>query len=94
MLNITDIRIRLVKDSVDGKLKGVASITLDGCFVVHDIKILNGNDGTLFISMPSRKNPNSGEYRDVAHPLDNNTRDDIRAKVLAKYEEELAKAQE
>ena len=84
-LKITDIRIRLVQNS-DSKLKAVASITIDDCFVVHDIKVLEGNQG-FFVSMPSRKTP-EGEYKDVAHPINTPTREEINKLVLAKYEEE------
>ena len=84
-LKITDIRIRLVPND-DSKLKAVASITIDECFVVHDIKVLEGNQG-YFVSMPSRKTP-EGEYKDVAHPINTPTREEINKLVLAKYEEE------
>lgn len=88
-LKITDIRIRLVQNT-DSKLKAVASITIDDCFVVHDIKVLEGNQG-FYVRMPSRKTP-EGEYKDVAHPLNTPTREEINRLVLAKYEEEQAKA--
>ena len=84
-LKITDIRIRLVQNT-ESKLKAVASITIDDCFVVHDIKVLEGNQG-YFVSMPSRKTP-EGEYKDVAHPINTPTREEINKLVLAKYEEE------
>ncbi|MGN0961267.1 MAG: septation regulator SpoVG [Christensenellales bacterium] len=84
-MKITDIRIRLVQNS-ESKLKAVASITIDDCFVVHDIKVLEGNQG-YFVSMPSRKTP-EGEYKDVAHPINTPTREEINRLVLAKYEEE------
>lgn len=85
-LKITDIRIRLIPNG-ESKLKAVASITIDDCFVVHDIKVLEGNQG-YFVSMPSRKTP-EGEYKDVAHPINTPTREEINKLVLAKYEEEL-----
>ena len=88
-MKITDIRLRLIPNE-DSKLKAVASITIDECFVVHDIKVLEGNQG-YFISMPSRKTP-EGDYRDVAHPINTPTREEINKLVLAKYEEEKAKA--
>ncbi|MBP3390000.1 MAG: septation regulator SpoVG, partial [Clostridia bacterium] len=75
-LNISDIRIRLVKKD-DSKLKAVASITIDECFVVHDIKIVQGPE-SLFISMPSRKTP-EGEFKDIAHPINTPTREKISA---------------
>ena len=83
-MKITDIRIRLVPNE-ESKLKAVASITIDECFVVHDIKVLEGNQG-YFVSMPSRKTP-EGEYKDVAHPINTPTREEINKLVLAKYEE-------
>ena len=88
-MKITDIRLRLIPNE-DSKLKAVASITIDDCFVVHYIKVLEGNQG-YFISMPSRKTP-EGDYRDVAHPINTPTREEINKLVLAKYEEEKAKA--
>lgn len=88
-MKITDIRLRLIPNE-DSKLKAVASITIDDCFVVHDIKVLEGNQG-YFVSMPSRKTPD-GDYRDVAHPINTPTREEINKLVLAKYEEEKANA--
>ena len=84
-MKITDIRIRLIPNT-ESKLKAVASITIDECFVVHDIKVLEGNQG-YFVSMPTRKTP-EGEYKDVAHPINTPTREEINRLVLAKYEEE------
>jgi len=83
MMNITEVRIRMVKKD-EGKLKAVASITIDNCFVIHDIKIIEGNDGP-FIAMPSKKTPD-GEYKDVVHPLNNETRDKLAALILAEFE--------
>ena len=86
-LKITDIRIRMVgKD--DSKLKAVASFTIDDAFVVHDVKIIDGANG-YFIAMPSRQAP-SGEYKDIAHPANTETREQIVAAVLAAYEKEKA----
>jgi stage V sporulation protein G len=90
-LKITDIRIRLIQNE-DSKLKAVASITIDECFVVHDIKVLEGNQG-YFVSMPTRKTP-EGEYKDIAHPINTPTREEINKLVLAKYEEEKNKTNE
>lgn len=87
MLNITDIRIRLVKRD-DGKLKAVASVIIDDCFAVHDIKIISGAEGE-FIAMPSRKTPD-GEFKDIVHPINTETREMLRSKVLAAYKEALA----
>lgn len=83
MLNITDIRVRLVKKE-DLKLKAVASITIDNCFVIHEIRVIEANNG-LFVAMPSRKTP-EGEFKDTAHPIDTDTRNDLDKKVLEAYE--------
>ena len=91
MLNITDIRIRLVKKE-DSKLKAVASMTIDGCFVIHDIKVVEGNNG-CFVPMPSRKTP-EGEFKDIAHPIDTATRQQIDSSILAAYEKALKEEQE
>lgn len=82
-LKISDIRIRLVTKD-DSKLKAVASITIDECFVVHDIKVIEGKEG-YFISMPSRKTPD-GEYKDIVHPINTETRELIREAILNAYE--------
>ena len=81
-MQITDVRVRKV--SKDGKMKAVVSITLDNEFVVHDIKVIEGEKG-LFIAMPSRK-AGDGEYRDIAHPINSETRDKIQRIILEKYE--------
>jgi len=86
-VKITDIRIHLIPNT-DSKLKAVASITIDDCFVVHDLKVLEGNQG-YFVSMPPRKHKTlEGKYEDVAHPINTPTREEINRLVLAKYEEE------
>ena len=82
-MQITDVRIRQV--AKEGKMKAVVSITLDNEFVVHDIKVIDGDKG-LFIAMPSRKT-GEGEYRDIAHPINSGTRERIQALILQKYEE-------
>ena len=82
-MQITDIRIRRI--SKEGKMKAVVSITFDNAFVVHDIKIIEGEKG-LFIAMPSRKAAD-GEYRDIAHPINSETRDTVQSMVLRRYEE-------
>ena len=82
-LKITDVRVRLVAKD-DSKLKAVASITIDECFVVHDIKIIEGKEG-FFISMPSKKTPD-GEYRDIVHPINTETREQVIAEILKAYE--------
>ena len=83
MMNISDVRVRLVKKE-DSKLKAVASITIDECVVVHDIKIIEGSDG-CFIAMPSRKT-SDGEYKDIAHPINTETREIVKQKILDAYE--------
>lgn len=85
-MKITDVRIRLMQKE-DSKLKAVASITFDDCFVIHDIKVLEGSNGDFFVRMPSRQT-NDGEYKDIAHPLNTPTREEINKVVLAKFEEE------
>lgn len=85
-MNITDVRVRKV--AKEGKMKAVVSITIDEEFVVHDIKVIEGEKG-LFIAMPSRK-ATDGEYRDIAHPINSNTRDRIQRLILDKYEEVMA----
>ena len=84
-MQITDVRIRRVEK--EGKMKAVVSITIDEEFVVHDIKIIEGEKG-LFIAMPSRKAAD-GEYRDIAHPINSRTRERIQNIILEKYEEAL-----
>lgn len=84
-MNITDVRVRKV--AKEGKMKAVVSITIDEEFVVHDIKVIEGEKG-LFIAMPSRK-ASDGEYRDIAHPINSQTRDTIQTLILGKYQEML-----
>ena len=85
-MNITDVRIRKV--AKEGKMKAVVSITIDEEFVVHDIKVIEGEKG-LFIAMPSRK-ATDGEYRDIAHPINSVTRDHIQSGLRVKYDEVMA----
>ena len=89
-MTITDVRVRKV--AKDGKMKAVVSITLDEAFVVHDIKVIEGETG-LFIAMPSRK-ATDGEYRDIAHPINSGTRDRIQGIILDKYEQVMAESVE
>ena len=84
-MKITDVRVR--KITKEGKMKAIVSITIDDEFVVHDIKVIEGEKG-LFIAMPSRK-ATDGEYRDIAHPINSGTRDRIQKIILDKYEAEL-----
>jgi Uncharacterized protein, involved in the regulation of septum location len=85
-MNITDVRIRKVGD--EGKMKAVVSVTFDDEFVVHDIKIIEGQNG-LFIAMPSRK-MGEGDFRDIAHPLTSETRNKIKEAIFAEYDKVLA----
>ena len=85
-MNITDVRIRKINN--EGKMKAVVSITFDDEFVVHDIKIIDGQNG-LFIAMPSRK-MGEGDFRDIAHPLLSETRNKIKEAIFAEYEKVLA----
>ena len=89
-MEITDIRIKKV--SADSRMKAVASVTFDNSFVVHDIKLIEGQD-KLFTAMPSRKTPD-GEYKDIAHPINSEMRTLLEQAILAKYEEELDESAE
>ena len=84
-MEITDVRIRKVTD--EGKMKAIFSITFDEEFVVHDIKIIDGQNG-LFIAMPSRK-VNEGDFRDIAHPILSETREKIKNAIFQEYEKTL-----
>ena len=84
-MQITDVRVRQV--AKEGKLKAVVSITIDDEFVVHDIKIIEGEKG-LFIAMPSKRSMD-GEYRDIAHPINSGTREKIQNTILEKYKDAL-----
>ena len=89
-MQITDVRVRKV--AKEDKMKAVVSITLDNEFVVHDIKVIEGEKG-MFIAMPSRKAAD-GEYRDIAHPINSQTRDRIQEMILQKYEQTLEEEKE
>lgn len=80
-MEITDIRVRRICD--EDKMKAIVSITMDGEFAVHDIKLIDGANG-LFIAMPSKK-LGKGEFRDIAHPLSSTTREKIKTAVFAEY---------
>ena len=85
-MRITDVRVRKV--TKEGKMKAVVSITIDDEVVVHDIKVIEGEKG-MFIAMPSRK-ASDGEYRDIAHPINSETRERIQSLILKKFEEVMA----
>ena len=82
-MTITDVRIR--KIASDGKMKAIVSVTFDNEFVVHDIKVIEGQNG-LFIAMPSRKTPD-GEFKDIAHPINTDTREKIQTSIIEAYEQ-------
>lgn len=84
-MNITDVRVRKV--AKEGKMKAVVSVTLDDEFVVHDIKVIEGDKG-LFIAMPSRKST-EGEYKDIAHPINSSTRERLQSIIIDAYEKVL-----
>jgi stage V sporulation protein G len=81
-MQITDVRVRKV--AAEGKMKAIVSVTFDNEFVVHDIKVIEGQNG-LFIAMPSRKTPD-GEFKDIAHPINTSTREKIQESILSEYE--------
>ncbi|KYG91058.1 septation regulator SpoVG [Metasolibacillus sp. FSL H7-0170] len=80
-MEVTDVRLRRVQ--LEGRMRAIASITLDDEFVVHDIRVIDGNTG-LFVAMPSKRTPD-GEFRDIAHPIKSTTRNKIQESVLAAY---------
>ncbi|HHY21115.1 MAG TPA: septation regulator SpoVG [Bacilli bacterium] len=81
-MQVTDVRLRRV--NTEGRMRAIASITIDDEFVVHDIRVIDGNNG-LFVAMPSKRTPD-GEFRDIAHPISSETREKIQNAVLAEYE--------
>ena len=85
-MDVTEVRIFPVQEE---RLRAYVTITFDHCFVVRDLKVINGNNG-LFVAMPSKKRKD-GTYRDTAHPLDNKTREMIESKVLSEYDKEIQK---
>lgn len=85
-MQITDIRIRKV--NTEGRMEAVVSVTFDDAFVVHDIKVIESQEGKLFTAMPSRKTPD-GEYKDIAHPINSETRTDLNEQILEKYRQVL-----
>ena len=84
-MQITDVRVR--KITKEGKMRAIVSITIDDEFVIHDIKVIEGEKG-MFIAMPSKK-ATDGEYRDIAHPINSGTRENIQKSILEKYEQAL-----
>ncbi len=89
-VKVTDVRVRRLNP--EGRMKAVASVTLDGEFVVHDVRVVEGHNG-LFVAMPSRKTP-EGEFRDIAHPITSEARERIQSAVLKAYSEAQALALE
>lgn len=89
-MQITDVRVR--KITKEGKMRAIVSITIDDEFVIHDIKVIEGEKG-LFIAMPSKK-ATDGEYRDIAHPINSGTRESIQNIILEKYEKALLEPEE
>ena len=89
-MTITDVRVR--KIAKEGKMKAIVSVTLDDEFVVHDIKVIEGEKG-LFIAMPSRKTT-EGEYRDIAHPINSETRQQMQDVILREYEKAIPTEEE
>lgn len=90
-MEITEVRIRLLKKD-DTKLKAVATVTIGDYLVVHDIKIIQG-DNDYFIAMPSKKMP-TGEYKDIVHPLNTQTREKLKSIIVEEYHKAVAAAQE
>ena len=80
-MEVTDVRLRRVQ--TDGRMRAIASITLDNEFVVHDIRVIDGNEG-LFVAMPSKRTPD-GEFRDIAHPINSSTRNKFQEAILPAY---------
>ncbi|WP_142830626.1 septation regulator SpoVG [Planococcus soli] len=82
-MEVTDVRLRRVQ--TDGRMRAIASITLDNEFVIHDIRVIDGNEG-LFVAMPSKRTPD-GEFRDIAHPINSSARTKLQEAVLTAYEQ-------
>jgi stage V sporulation protein G len=91
MMKVTDVRIKLVKKD-DVKVKGIASVSIDDCLVIHDLKVIQGSrqDGQYFVAMPSKRT-SAGDFRDIVHPLNVQTRELITEYVLKEYEAELVR---
>lgn len=84
-MNVTEVRLSPTKG---GKIRAFASIVIDDCFIVNDLRIVEGREGQLFVTMPARKTRN-GQMRDIAHPLNSDTREQIEQRILSEYEEAL-----
>ncbi len=84
-MKVTDVRIRRLTQ--EGKMRAIVSITLNDQFVVHDVRVIEGNNG-LFVAMPSKRTPN-GEFRDIAHPINSEARQEIQDSVLEVYKREM-----
>ena len=82
-MKVTDVRLR--KIDTDGRMKALVSITLDEAFVIHDLRVIEGNSG-LFVAMPSKRTP-AGEFRDIAHPINSDMRQEIQDAVMKVYDE-------
>ncbi|WP_323703420.1 septation regulator SpoVG [Mammaliicoccus sp. Dog046] len=82
-MKVTDVRLRKIQ--TDGRMKALVSITLDDAFVIHDLRVIEGNSG-LFVAMPSKRTPD-GEFRDIAHPINSEMRQEIQEAVMKAYEE-------
>ncbi len=85
-MKITSVNVRITEKE-NSRMKGIASVIMDDCFAVHDIRIIEGNEG-LFIAMPSRKTPTGG-YRDIAHPINSDTRKLFEDTIIEAYQKEL-----
>ncbi len=86
MVNVTDVRVRRINQ--EGRMKAIVSVTVDDAFVIHDVKVVEGQNG-LFVAMPSRKMPD-GDYRDIAHPINSEARSIMQQHVLEAYDRALA----
>ena len=82
-MKVTDVRLRKIQ--TDGRMKALVSITLDEAFVIHDLRVIEGNSG-LFVAMPSKRTPD-GEFRDIAHPINSDMRQEIQDAVMKVYDE-------
>ena len=86
-MKISEVRVRKVENNDDSKLKAVASVTIDECFVIHDIKIIKGESG-MFIAMPSKKDKN-GDFKDIAHPINPATRQELSNAIIKAFKDTI-----